>query len=52
MKCDPRIARAAARQGAQRLLAEGHQVIGIDPRGWPSAPEQFELQRWTSANGR
>jgi UDP-glucose 4-epimerase len=39
----PGIAGLLARKVAQRLLAEGHQVIGIDPRGWPGAPEQIEL---------
>jgi UDP-glucose 4-epimerase len=39
----PGIAGLLARKVAQRLLAEGHQVIGIDPRGWPGAPEQIDL---------
>jgi UDP-glucose 4-epimerase len=39
----PGIAGLLARKVANRLLGEGHEVIGIDPRGWPGAPEQIEL---------
>src|SRR5207253_1770777 len=28
---------------AQRLIAEGHEVIGIDVRGWPDAPEAVTM---------
>jgi UDP-glucose 4-epimerase len=39
----PGIAGLLARNVAKRLLAQGHEVIGIDPRGWPGAPEEIEL---------
>ena len=39
----PGIAGLLARKVAQRLLAQGHEVIGIDPRGWPGAPKEIEL---------
>jgi nucleoside-diphosphate-sugar epimerase len=39
----PGIAGLLARKVAVRLLAQGHQVIGIDPRGWPGAPKDIEL---------
>jgi UDP-glucose 4-epimerase len=39
----PGIAGLLARGVAQRLLDAGHQVIGIDPRGWPGAPAGIEL---------
>ena len=39
----PGIAGLLARKVAVRLLGAGHQVIGIDPRGWPGAPEEIEL---------
>ncbi len=39
----PGIAGLLARKVAQRLLAAGHEVIGIDPRGWPGAPKEIEL---------
>jgi len=39
----PGIAGLLARKVAVRLLAQGHQVIGIDPRGWPAAPKDIEL---------
>ncbi len=39
----PGIAGLLARKVAVRLLASGHQVIGIDPRGWPGAPGAIEL---------
>ncbi|HEY5677925.1 MAG TPA: SDR family oxidoreductase [Myxococcales bacterium] len=39
----PGIAGLLARKVAVRLLAKGHQVIGIDPRGWPAAPKEIEL---------
>ena len=39
----PGIAGLLARNVARRLLAGGHQVIGIDPRGWPGAPKEVEL---------
>jgi UDP-glucose 4-epimerase len=39
----PGIAGRLARNVAKRLLAQGHEVIGIDPRGWPGAPEEIEL---------
>ena len=28
---------------AERLLAEGHEVIGIDRRPWPNAPAGVEM---------
>ena len=37
------IAGLLARKVAQRLLAAGHEVIGIDPRPWPGAPAGMEL---------
>ncbi len=30
---------------AHRLLAEGHEVIGIDKRGWPDAPPGVEMHQ-------
>ena len=39
----PGIAGLLARNVARHLLAAGHRVIGIDPRGWPAAPEGIEL---------
>jgi len=39
----PGIACLLARKVAVRLLAQGHQVIGVDPRGWPAAPKDIEL---------
>ncbi|HYS08805.1 MAG TPA: SDR family oxidoreductase [Myxococcales bacterium] len=39
----PGIGGLLARNVARRLLAQGHRVIGIDPRGWPGAPEKIEL---------
>lgn len=39
----PGIAGLLARKVAQRLLAAGHEVIGIDPRGWPGAPKEIDL---------
>lgn len=39
----PGISGLLARKVATRLLAQGHQVIGIDPRGWPGAPKEIEL---------
>jgi len=39
----PGIAGLLARKVAMRLLAQGHQVIGVDPRGWPAAPKDIEL---------
>lgn len=39
----PGIAGLLARKVAVRLLAQGHQVIGVDPRGWPAAPKDIEL---------
>jgi UDP-glucose 4-epimerase len=39
----PGIGGLLARNVARRLLAQGHQVIGIDPRGWPGAPDAIEL---------
>jgi UDP-glucose 4-epimerase len=39
----PGIAGLLARKVATRLSAAGHQVIGIDPRGWPGAPKEIEL---------
>ena len=41
----PGIAGLLARKVAQRLLSGGHEVIGIDPRGWPGAPPQIELHK-------
>jgi UDP-glucose 4-epimerase len=41
----PGIAGLLARKVATRLLAAGHEVIGIDPRGWPGAPKELELHR-------
>ena len=39
----PGISGLLARRVATRLVAQGHQVIGIDPRGWPAAPKGIEL---------
>ena len=39
----PGIAGLLARKVALRLLAAGHEVIGVDPRGWPGAPKGIEL---------
>jgi UDP-glucose 4-epimerase len=39
----PGISGLLARNVAGRLLAQGHEVIGIDPRGWPGAPEAIDL---------
>jgi len=39
----PGISGLLARKVAQRLLAAGHEVIGLDPRGWPGAPQGIEL---------
>jgi UDP-glucose 4-epimerase len=39
----PGIAGLLARKVAERLLVEGHEVIGVDPRGWPGAPKEIEL---------
>ncbi len=39
----PGISGLLARNVAGRLLAQGHEVIGIDPRGWPGAPEQVDF---------
>jgi UDP-glucose 4-epimerase len=39
----PGIAGLLARKVAVRLLASGHEVIGIDPRGWPGVPDGIEL---------
>ncbi len=39
----PGISGLLARNVARRLLAQGHEVIGIDPRGWPGAPEEIDL---------
>ena len=39
----PGIAGLLARKVAVRLLEDGHEVIGIDPRGWPGAPRGIEL---------
>jgi len=39
----PGIAGLLARKVATRLIAAGHEVIGIDPRGWPGAPQEIEL---------
>ncbi|MGZ6144366.1 MAG: NAD-dependent epimerase/dehydratase family protein [Myxococcales bacterium] len=39
----PGIAGLLARKVAVRLVANGHEVIGIDPRGWPGAPKGIEL---------
>lgn len=41
----PGIAGLLARKVALRLLSEGHEIIGIDPRGWPGAPQEIELHR-------
>lgn len=41
----PGIAGLLARKVASRLLAAGHEVIGIDPRGWPGAPSEIELHQ-------
>ena len=41
----PGIAGLLARKVASRLLAAGHEVIGVDPRGWPGAPKQIELHQ-------
>jgi len=39
----PGIAGLLARRVAARLAGAGHEVIGIDPRGWPGAPKGIEL---------
>jgi UDP-glucose 4-epimerase len=39
----PGIAGLLARKVAVRLLGAGHEVIGLDPRGWPGAPKGIEL---------
>jgi len=39
----PGIAGLLARKVAMQLLAGGHEVIGVDPRGWPGAPREIEL---------
>jgi UDP-glucose 4-epimerase len=39
----PGIAGLLARKVAVRLLSGGHEVIGVDPRGWPGAPAEIEL---------
>lgn len=41
----PGIAGLLARKVALRLLAGGHEVIGLDPRDWPGAPKGIELYR-------
>jgi UDP-glucose 4-epimerase len=41
----PGIAGLLARKVAVRLLKAGHEVIGIDPRGWPGAPDGLELHQ-------
>lgn len=41
----PGIASPIARLVALRALAAGHEVIGIDPRPWPGAPEAIELHQ-------
>ena len=39
----PGIAGGVGRRVALRLLAEGHEVIGIDRRAWPDRPPAIEL---------
>jgi UDP-glucose 4-epimerase len=39
----PGISGGIARQVARRLLAQGHEVVGIDARPWPDAPRGIEL---------
>lgn len=39
----PGIASPIARLVARLLLEHGHEVVGIDPRPWPDAPEGIEL---------
>ena len=39
----PGIAGLLARKVAQRLLAEGHQVIGIDPLTWMVDPDRWAM---------
>jgi UDP-glucose 4-epimerase len=41
----PGIAGLLARKVAVRLQTAGHEVIGIDPRGWPGAPPGLELHQ-------
>jgi UDP-glucose 4-epimerase len=39
----PGVSGLLARKVAIRLLGEGHEIIGVDPRGWPGAPKEIEL---------
>ena len=39
----PGISGLLARKVAQVLVAQGHEVTGIDPRGWPGAPKEIDL---------
>lgn len=41
----PGISGGIARKVARRLCDEGHQVVGIDVRPWPSAPKGIEHHR-------
>lgn len=41
----PGIAGGIARKVARRLADQGHRVIGIDVRPWPSVPKDIELHR-------
>jgi UDP-glucose 4-epimerase len=41
----PGIAGATGRLVAMRLLEAGHEIIGIDRRSWPDAPDGVEMHR-------
>lgn len=41
----PGIAGATGRVVAMRLLEAGHEIVGIDKRSWPDAPDGIEMHR-------